>query len=102
MGRVSELALELDQLPHPDQEHPQMSRVIHRHTDAIHSIVDRAEEGLKLFLDKIDATHDSGWSPETLPVIHLQNDERTLLKLADRIRETRMKLIGRVALVAAE
>lgn len=79
-----------------------MSRVIHRHTDAIHSIVDRAEEGLRLFLDKVDNAHDSGWSPETLPMIHLQNDERTLRNLADRIRDTREKLIGRVILVAAE
>ena len=77
-----------------------MSIVIHRLTDAVHSIVDRTEDGLKLFLDKIDRTHDSNWSPETLPMIHLANDARKLRDLADRIDAEREKLIGSVSRAA--
>jgi hypothetical protein len=77
-------------------------RSIHRHTDAIHSIVDRAEEGLKLFLDKIEATHDSGWSTETLPMIHMENDARKLRELADKIDVARCHLVSQPVMEAAE
>lgn len=71
-----------------------MSEQIHRLTDAVHSIVDRAEDGLRLFLDKIERAHEAGWSPDTLPLIHMANDARTLRMLADRIDTEREKLIG--------
>ena len=68
--------------------------LIHHYTDAVHSVTDRAEGGLNLFLDKLADLHDSGWSPNTLPMMHLANDARTLRALADRIDAEREKLIG--------
>jgi len=70
-----------------------MSNDIHRLTAAVHSIVDNAESGLTLFLDKIDTAHDRGWSPETLPIIHMANDAATLRMLADRIDVERERLV---------
>jgi hypothetical protein len=75
---------------------------IRRLTDAVHSIVDTVEDGLELFLGKIERTHETGWSPETLPMIHLANDARTLRALADRIDAERTRLIGPIFIVTGE
>lgn len=72
--------------------------------DAVHSISDRAENGINFFLDKLEQSGQSGWSPETLHMIHLKNNARTLRQLADRMdKELEQMTAGYVPfLVAAE
>lgn len=105
MGRVSELALELSQLPEPEQE-PDMATTaqVRSWLDTTHAIIDRAETGANLFLDKLEQSGQSGWSPETLHMIHLKNNARTLRQLADRMdKELEQMTAGYVPfLVAAE
>lgn len=62
--------------------------------DSIHEIVHNATFGVNLFLDKIDAANDRNWSPTALLPIHLENDARTLVELAARMRKTRRRLIS--------
>lgn len=70
--------------------------------DAVHSISDRAENGIGFFLDKLEQSGQSGWSPETLHMIHLKNNARTLRQLADRMdRELEQMTAGYVPFLQA-
>ena len=62
-----------------------------RYCTAIHTLTDKAQDGLGYFLDLLKKDR-GGWSPETLAMIHLENDAKQLRALADRIDAERERL----------
>lgn len=99
MGRVAEIAADLERMSHPDRV--PVAREISNLSELVRHNVTIAEIEIGHWVGQIERIADSGYSPECLAMVRLENDEKTLRKLADRVGAQRLRLSKR-HLVAAE
>lgn len=70
---------------------------VHSKCNVVHEFVERATANINYQLDRLAECRSRGWSPETLQMIHLDNDARALEELAARVAQLRKFMIMEAA-----
>ena len=66
---------------------------MHSKCQIVHALIERATADIRYYLDKIEQTNDTGWSPNSLRMIQMNNDAAELQCLAARVAELRSNMI---------
>jgi hypothetical protein len=67
---------------------------VHGLTEVLRSQVNSAERDIDYFLGQLESLNEHGFAPESLSMVRLENDAKTLHQLASRIETIRSKLIA--------